>query len=78
MVIDAAISGALMTAACGLIAAIIAKLRCRFLVDNKSDEGIDWSCARGFTEIKLPQPDSSKTVEAIPLQCDTLYVKKSD
>ena len=77
MVIDAALSGALITACCGLLAAIISKLRCRFLVNNQSEEGLDWNFACGFTEIRLPPPDS-KTVEAIPLQSYTLYVKKGD
>ena len=77
MVIDAALSGALITACCGLLAAIISKLRCRFLVNNQSEEGLDWNFACGFTEIRLPPPDN-KTVEAIPLQADTLYVKKGD
>ena len=77
MAIDAALTGALITAACGLIAAVIAKLRCRFLVSNQGDDDWDWSFACGFTEVKLPQPDS-KTIEVIPLQGDTLYIKKSD
>ena len=77
MVIDAALGGALITACCGLIAAVISKLRCRFLVNNQSEEGLDWNFACAFTEMRLPPPDS-KVVEAIPLQGDTLYVKKGD
>ena len=72
-----ALSGALITACCGLVAAVIAKLRCRLLLNNQSEEGVDWNFACGFTEIRLPPPDS-KLVEAIPLQGDTLYIKKSD
>ena len=77
MVLDAALSGAVLTAGIGLLATIISKLRCRFLVNNQSEEGLDWNFACGFTEIRLPPPDR-KTVEAIPLQGDTLYVKKGD
>ena len=77
MVIDAALSGALVTTCCGLLAAIISKLRCRVRVNNESEEGLDWNFACGFTEIRLPPPDS-KVIEAIPLQGDTLYVKKGD
>ena len=77
MAIDAALTGALITAACGLIAAVIAKLRCRILVSNHGDDDWDWSLACGFTEVKLPQPDS-KTIEVYPLEGDTLYIKKSN
>ena len=77
MVIDPGLVGAMVTAACGILAAIIAKLRCRVLINNQSDEKLDWNFACGFTEVRLPPPDS-KTVEAIPLQADTLYVKKGD
>ena len=75
--IDSALSGALITASCGLATVVIAKLRCRFLVNNHSEEGLDCRFACGFTEIRLPQPDS-KTFEVIPLQADALYIKKSD
>ena len=75
--IDAALGGALITAAVGLLGAIISKLRCRFLVNNQADDGVDWNFACGFTEIRLPPPDS-KTVDAIPLHSDTLYIKKTD
>ena len=47
----------------GFLGAIISKLRCRFLVNNQ-DDGVDWNFACGFTEIRMPPPDS-KTVEAI-------------
>ena len=47
MVTESAI--ALITAACGLCAAIIAKMRCRFMVDKDGR-----SCAAGFSEFKLP------------------------
>ena len=77
MVIDAVLGGALITACCGLLAAIISKLRCRFLVNNQSDDGLDWNFACGFTEIRLPPPES-RAIESIPLQGDTLYVKKAD
>ena len=77
MVLDAALGGAVLTAGFGILAAIIAKLRCRFLVNNQSEEGLDWNFACGFTEVRLPPPDS-KTVEVIPLQADTLYIKKGD
>ena len=77
MVIDAALGGALITAGCGLLAAIIAKMRCRFQVNNQSEEGLDWNFACGFIEIRLPPPDS-KTIETIPLHGDTLYVKRGD
>ena len=56
MVIDAALGGAVITAGFGILAAIIAKLRCRFLVNNQSAEGLDWNFACGFTEIRLPPP----------------------
>ena len=77
MVLDAALGGAVLTVGFGILAAIIAKLRCRFLVNNQSEEGLYWNFACGFTEIRLPPPDS-KTIETIPLQGDTLYVKKAD
>ena len=73
MVIDAALSGALITAYCGLLAAIVSKLHCRFLVNNQSEEGLDWKFACGFTEIRLPPPDS-KAIEVVVLQGDTLYI----
>ena len=73
---DAAIYGAVMTAACGLLAAIIAKLRCRFLV-NSEEEGVGWSLACGFSEFRLPAPES-KSIEVYPLEGDTLYFKKSN
>ena len=75
----AAISGAIVTACCGIMAAIIAKLRCRFLVSNNTAyEGcLEWSLACGFTEVRLPGPQS-KTIEAYPLEGDTLYIKKSN
>ena len=78
MVFDAAISGAIVTACCGIVAAIVAKLRCRFLVSNQTaGEGcLEWSLACGFTEVRLPQP-GEKALEAIPLEEATLYVKKS-
>ena len=75
MPVDAAIYGGIATAACGLVAAIIAKLRCRWLVHNH-DEGVDWSCAAGFSEYRLPAP-AGKMLETYELQGDTLYVKKS-
>ena len=76
MVIDA-VGGAFITACCGIVMAIVAKLRCRFLVSNQGDDDWDWSLACGFTEVKLPQPDS-KMVEVIPLQADTIYIKKNE
>ena len=79
MPMDAALGGAIVTACCGLLAAVIAKLRCRFLVDNApTGEGcLTWSLACGFTEVRLPQP-GGKTLEAIPLEQGTLYVKKHE
>jgi hypothetical protein len=79
MPVDAALSGALITAGCGLIAAVIAKLRCRCLVGNSGQEDgeITWSLACGFTEVKLPQPDS-KSIEVVPMQDGALYIKKSE
>ena len=74
MALDAALYGAVVTAACGLLAAIISKLRCRFLVDNH-DEGVGWSLACGFSEFRLPAPESN-IIEAFPLEGDTLYIKK--
>ena len=74
--IDAAIYGGIATAACGLIAAIIAKLRCRCLLHNRDDEGVDWSWACGFSEYRLPAPEG-KMLETYQLQTDTIYVKKS-
>ena len=78
MVMDAAISGAIVTAFCGLLAAVIAKLRCRFLVSNNTTgQGcLEWSLACGFTEVRLPPPES-KAIEVYPLEGDTLYIKKS-
>ena len=73
MVIDAAISGAIVTAACGLIAAVIAKLRCRFLVNNQTEGCLEWSLACGFTEVKLPMPRGNALVEE-----GILYVKKTE
>ena len=79
MPVDAALSGALITATCGLIAAVIAKLRCRCLVGNNAQEGgdITWSRACGFTEVKLSQPES-KSIAIVPMQDGALYIKKSD
>ena len=79
MVMGAAISGAIVTACCGLLAAVIAKLRCRFLVSNNTTgQGcLEWSLACGFTEVRLPAPES-KTIEVYPLEKDTLYIKKSN
>ena len=74
MVLDAAVYGGLLTAACGLLAAIVAKLRCRFLLNN--EEGVTWSLACGFSEHRLPPPDS-KSIEVYPLERDTLYIKKN-
>ena len=65
MVIDA-VGGAVLTAGVGLLAAIIAKLSCRFLVNNQSGEGLDWKFACGFTDVRLPTFDS-KVIEATPL-----------
>ena len=76
MPMDAAIYGGIATAACGLIAAISAKLRCRCLVHNHDEEGVDWSLACGFSEHRLPDP-KGKMLESYQLQGDTLYVKKS-
>ena len=69
MAIDATLGGAIVTACGGLIAAVIAKLRCRFLVSNQAAGGscLEWSLTCGFTEVKLPQP-GGKTFEAIPLE----------
>ena len=75
--LDAALYGAALTAGCGLLAAIIAKLRCRFLV-NAEEEGVGWSLACGFSEFRLPAPPDSKSLEAYPLEGDTLYVKKNE
>ena len=78
MAIDAALYGAALTATVGLLAAIIAKLRCRFLVNNHDDdESVTWSLACGFSEFRLPAPES-KSIEVYPLEGDTLYIKKSD
>ena len=73
--LDSALGGAMVTAACGILAAIIAKLRCRFLVNNAEDD-VGWSLACGFSEFRLPSPES-KTLEVFPLEGDTLYIKKS-
>ena len=73
---DAAVYGGLATAACGLIAAIIAKVRCRLMVKNQAAEGVAWCLACGFSEHRLPAPES-KSIEVYPLEGDTLYVKKS-
>ena len=70
MVLDAGLCGALITAACGVCAAIVAKLRCRFLANN-----LTWSCAFGFSEHRLPAPES-KSIEVYPLENDTLYIKR--
>ena len=77
MVMDAAISGAIVTACCGLLAAVIAKLRCRFLVSNNTTgQGcLEWSLACGFTEVRLPP--QGKAIEVYPLEGDTLYIKKN-
>ena len=77
MAIDAALYGAALTATVGLLAAIIAKLRCRFLVNNHDDEGVDWRLACGVSEFRLPAPES-KGLEVYPLEGDTLYIKKSN
>ena len=79
MAIDAALGGAIVTACCGLVAAIIAKLRCRVLVSNQAaDDGcLEWSLACGFTEVRLPHP-GGKTLKALPLEEGTVYVKKND
>ena len=71
--LDAAISGTIVTAACGLIAAVIAKLRCRFLVNNQTDGCPEWSLACGFTEVKLPPPRGNAIVDE-----GILHVKKTD
>jgi hypothetical protein len=76
MALDAALTGAGLTAIAGLMAAIISKLRCRFLVDNH-DEGLGWSLAAGFSEFRLPGAES-KSIEVYPLEGDTLYIKKSN
>ena len=75
MPLDAAIYGGIATAACGLVAAIIAKLRCRCLVHNHDDGGVGWSLACGFSEYRLPVPEGNM-IETYPLQGDTIYVKK--
>ena len=77
MALDAALYGAVVTAACGLLAAIIAKLRCRFLVDNDKEEGVGWSLACAFSEFRLPGPES-KSIEVYPLEGDTIFIKKSE
>ena len=74
--LDAAIYGGVVTAACGLVAAVIAKIRCRCLLHNHDEEGVDWSWACGFSEYRLPAPEG-KMLESYQLQGDTLYVKKS-
>ena len=50
--VEAVLTGALITACCGLIATIIAKLRCRILVSKSGG----WSIGFGFSEVKLPPP----------------------
>ena len=75
MALDAAVWGGLITAGCGLVAAIIAKLRCRFMVDNDED-GATWSLACGFSEHRLPAPES-QSIEVYPLEQDTIYCKKN-
>ena len=72
--VDAAISGAIVTAACGLIAAVIAKLRCRFLVNNQTEGCLEWSLACGFTEVKLPLPRGNNAL----VDEGILYVKKTE
>ena len=78
-VVDVPISGAIVTASCGLVAAVIAKLRCRFLVSNQAagESCLERSLACGFTEVRLPQP-GRKALEAIPLEEGTLSVKKKE
>lgn len=77
MPLDSALYGAVLTAACGLLAAIIAEIRCRCLVDNREDEGVGWSLACGFSECRLPAAET-KSIEVYPLEGDTLYIKKSN
>jgi len=50
MAIESAVATALITAACGVCLAVIARLRCRFIADK------GWSCAVGFSEYRLPSP----------------------
>ena len=76
MALDAAVYGGLVTAACGLVAAIIAKLRCRLLVNNQDANGAAWSLACGFSEHRLPAPES-QSIEIYPLERDTIYCKKN-
>ena len=76
MALDAALYGGLVTAACGLVAAIIAKLRCRLLVNNQDANGVTWSLACGFSEHRLPAPES-QSIEVYPLEHDTIYFRKS-
>ena len=75
MPLDAALYGAVATAAIGLLAAIVAKIRCRCLVHNHDDGDVAWSVACGFSEFRLPAPEG-KLLETYPLQGDTLYVRK--
>ena len=50
--VDVTVAGAAITAIAGVLAIILNRLRCRFLISN--DGG--WSCGVGYTEFKLPMP----------------------
>ena len=56
-------TGAVATAVIGLLAAIIARCRCRFLIDN-DDEEVHWTWGIGFTEIPLPTPQKYEKLDS--------------
>ena len=57
--VDAVLSGALITALAGLIGIVLNRLRCRILVS----EADGWSCGAGFSEVKLPMPSGGANAE---------------
>jgi hypothetical protein len=72
-----AVSAALITASFGLAAAVVAKMRCRFLVNTADENDWEWSLACGFTDMRLPTP-GTKSLEIYPLESDVLYLRRSD